>query len=435
MISKKILAVFKREYFIRVKSKGFIIGIFALPVIILFGIIVTIVLSEYYTTEQKRIYVIDQTGFIFDDFVLQFPDTLDNGDLIYDFIKKDVQAVEEEAVFETIQKEVIDEVVDGYIYIPSDLVESRRLRYAARNVSINSEQRVFASAISRIIINRRLENLGLSAEDIRREMQLGQVRIDTPQITDEGEVQSSGGVNFAIAYLLTFLLYISLFIFGAMMMRSVLEEKTQRITETIISSIKPFDLLSGKLAGICAVGITQLTIWGIFIYIPVTFGESIILRFAPGASEVIQFLALIHFSTFTLIMVIVLFILGFILYASMFAAIGAIVNTDDEAQQLQLFVMAPIMLQYFFFFAVVENPESSMAYWASVFPLFTPILMTARLSLLEPQIPDGFFLSIFLLIITVIAIMKLVSKIYRVGILMYGKRPSLKELIKWLKYS
>jgi len=266
-------------------------------------------------------------------------------------------------------------------------------------------------------------------------MARGRIRLNTPQVTEEGEVESSGGVNVAIAYILTYLLFLTLMIYGQMVMRSVIEEKTQRITETIVSSVKPFELMAGKITGICALGITQLADWGFIILIAIVYGESIINRFAPEAAEIIRLIHLIHFSGTTFIFFIIFFILGFVLYASLYAAIGAMVNTEDEAQQLQFPIILPIIIQYMLFFIIVQRPESNMAYWTSIIPFFTSILMTARLSVMEPQLPDGLFLSLFLMIITVVLTVMLVSKIYRVGILMYGKRPSIKELVKWIRYS
>jgi len=445
MLSKKIIAVIKREFLTRIKTKGFIIGTLLLPLLMLLIMGGVVIFAIFMTDEQKTIYVIDQTGRIFEEFEQQFPDTLNNGERVYKFIEKKVAPAlsvvphgiqsDKDAALEQFRKQILNKEIDGYIYIPEDVIESREVKYAARNVTNFEEQTRFTNALSRIVTNIRLENLGLSAEEIRREMTLGRIRLNTPQVTERGEVESSGGVNVAIAYILTYLLFLTLMIYGQMVMRSVIEEKTQRITETIVSSVKPFELMAGKITGICALGITQLAVWGFIILIPIVYGESIINRFAPEAAEIIRLVRLVHFSGTTFIFFIIFFILGFMLYASMYAAIGAMVNTEDEAQQLQFPIILPIIIQYMLFFIIVQRPESNMAYWMSIIPFFTSILMTARLSVMEPQMPDGLFLSVFLMIITVVLLVMLVSKIYRVGILMYGKRPSIKELIKWVRYS
>lgn len=445
MLSKKVFAVIKREFLTRIKTKGFIIGTLLLPLLMLLIMGSVVVFAIFMSEEQKTIYVIDETGRIFGDFEQQFPDTLNNGERVYKFIEKKVAPAlsmnpsgvqpDIDTALEQFRRKILNEEIDGYIYIPEDVIESREVKYAARNVSNFEEQNRFTNALSRIVTNIRLENLGLSAEEIRREMALGRIRLNTPQVTERGEVESSGGVNFAVAYVLTYLLLLTLMIYGQMVMRSVIEEKTQRITETIVSSVKPFELMAGKITGICGLGITQLAVWGFIILIPIVYGESIINRFAPEAADIIRLIHLIHFSGTTFVFFIIFFILGFVLYASMYAAIGAIVNTEDEAQQLQFLIILPIIIQYMLFFMIIQRPESNMAYWMSIIPFSASILMTARLSVMEPQIPDGLYLSVFLMIITVVLMVMLVSKIYRVGILMYGKRPSIKELIKWVRYS
>ncbi|MCH8287159.1 ABC transporter permease [candidate division KSB1 bacterium] len=154
-----------------------------------------------------------------------------------------------------------------------------------------------------------------------------------------------------------------------------------------------------------------------------------------NSAELVTIINQIDISFSIVAFFVIFFVLGYLLYASMFAAIGAIVNTTEEAGQLQFFVMMPIIIQFLMFFSVSQNPDTDVAYWFSLFPFFTPILMFARVSVMSPQIPDGAYLSIFVMLVTVILMLKLVSKIYRVGILMYGKRPSLKELIKWVRYS
>ncbi|MFC1553653.1 ABC transporter permease [candidate division KSB1 bacterium] len=434
MFSNKVFTVIKREYLTRLKTKGFIIGTFLLPILMILMIAGVVAFGLLVAEEQRKIVMVDQTGEIFEQFTSYFPDTLDNGEKVYDFIDGSSYSGTIDDKIEIFKEQVLSKEIDGYIVIPEDLYDSLTIKYSARNVSNLEESSRFTGALNRLIQNKRLEELELSPNVIRRLMST-RVRIETRQVTKEGEIESSSEVNAGLAYLLTILLYITLLVYGAMVMRSVLEEKTQRITETIVSSIKPLQLLGGKIAGICSLGITQLLIWGIVIYIPVAFGEGLINRFAPQAAGVLEFIKLIHFSPLTFVFFIVFFILGFVLYSALFAVVGSIVNTEDEAQQLQLPVMIPIIFQYVLFFFVVQHPESDTSYWVSLIPFFTPILMLARLSVLEPQIPDGLFLSVILTVITVILVLKLTSKIYRVGILMYGKRPNLKELMKWIKYS
>ena len=434
MVSKKLIAVIKREYIVRLKTKGFIIGTFLFP-LILFAIIAgSIVLSMKNIQEPKTIVIIDQTGVMYDEFVKQLSDTLSSGEPLYHFTRQDIAPDQLETVSAQLQKRIIAKEIDGYLIIPQNVLETRRAKYAARSVSNFLEMSQFSSTLSRIGANIRLEKLGISPEKIRKEMDLGRIALDTPKITKQGEVKSRIEVNYIIAYILTFFLYIMLIIYGVMIMRSVLEEKTQRITETIISSIRPFELLAGKIIGISALGITQLLVWGIIILLPLAVGVSFITHFSPDVVELFSNIKLVHISLLTIAFFFFFFVLGFLLYASFFAAVGAIVNSEDEAQQLQIYIMLPIIIQYLIFFTIVQNPESSLAYWTSIIPFFTPILMLARMSVLDPQIPDGLWLSVVLLVVTTYLTIKVTAKIYRIGILMYGKRPSLKEVYKWVKY-
>ena len=434
MVSKKLIAVIKREYIIRLKTKGFIIGTFLFP-LIMFGLMVgAAFMSAQSGIESKAIVVIDQTGIMYDELVKQMSDTLDTGEPLYRFEKQTAAVEQLDSVSANLQKRIIAKDIDGYLIIPENILETRRVKYASRGSGNLRETNQFSSVLSQIASNLRLEKLGVSPETIRREMALGRITIETPKVTEKGEVSSSSEVNYILAYVLTFLLYMMLIMYGVMIMRSILEEKTQRITETIVSSIKPFELLTGKIIGISALGITQLVIWGAVIFLPIIFSSSVITAVAPQATELLSYVKYVHLSPFTFTFFFVFFVLGFLLYSSLFAAIGAMVNTEDEAQQIQFPVMLPIIIQYIMFFSIVQNPESNFAYWTSIIPFFTPILMLARLSVLDPQIPDGFWLSIILLIVTTYLIMKVTAKIYRVGILMYGKRPNVKELYKWVRY-
>ena len=435
MVSKKVFAVIKREYLTRVRTKGFIITTLLMPVLMVVFMFGVIIFEKVFKPDQKIYYVVDQTGRIFGEFERMLPDTLATGEKKYVLIEQKTGTGSLDALAAGFQQDVIDEKVDGYIVIPEDVLESRRVKYAARNISNVEEQRKLRSILSQIVTNIRLENLGLSPEDIHREMAQGRIFLDTPQITAEGEIKASGRANMVLTMFLGFLLYFLLIMSGVMVMQSVLEEKTQRITETVVASVKPFELMTGKLIGICGLGITQILVIGLFVLGIGLQSNTIFGRFGAGANDIFDIFNQINVSFTTLFFFVVFFVLGYVLYASMFVAIGAIVNTQEEAGQLQFPVILPIILQFLMFFSVSQNPDTTTAFWVSIIPFLTPILMFTRVSVMAPQIPSGAFLSIGLMILTVILMMIVVSKIYRIGILMYGKRPTIKELIKWVKYS
>jgi len=325
--------------------------------------------------------------------------------------------------------------IDGYFVVPEDIIESRQVRYSARSVSNFDEQQDFARGLSRIVANFRLERKGFSPEEIRREMSLGYVRLVSSQVTDEGEIEKSGTSSFILTYFLTYLLFLLIMVYGQTLMRSVIEEKTQRITETIISSVKPIELMFGKLSGVCLLGLTQLAILGLFVLAAATYGEPVFIKFGVKTPQILNIIRQIEFTPAVFSFMLIYFLLGYVLYACLYAAIGAIVNTEDEGTQYQFPVIILVMLGYFMMFTVAQNPDTPRALWVSLIPFFTPIVMFARIAVSDPIIPSGAYISIVIMIVFILGILWLVSKIYRVGILMYGKKPSLKEAIKWIRYS
>lgn len=423
----------KREFMTRARTKGFIIGTLLFPLILAFlfgGIYLTRILFQ---ASGKTYYVIDQTGRMFAELTSSFTDTLSNGQPAYRFILKHAGGDLEDSLM-VFQNEVMNKKIDGYLFIPADVIDSREVRYAARNVSDFEEQEDFRNVISRIVTNMRLERLGLSSRQIREEMAMGRVNLLSRQITDEGEIQKGGVPSFVLAYLLTYVLLLLMMIYGQTLMRSIIEEKSQRITETILSSIRPMDLMIGKLAGICGLGLTQLVVFGGMIYIFAVYGEPILQKLGVNMPDIVQFIKQVHFTPAIFIFMILFFLLGFVFFSLMFAAVGAMVNTEDEGQQFQMPLVFIIMIGYFIMFTVARNPETSMAFWASLIPFFTPLVMFARITVSDPIIPSGTYLSIFTMILSIVLLTMVVAKIYRVGILMYGKKPSLKETLKWIRY-
>jgi len=431
----KTLAIIKREYVTRVRTKGFIIGTLLFPAILVLlggGIFL---FAEFFQPSTKTYFIIDRTGRIYDEFVKLMPDTLANGEPEFVFVNKKVSARELEDSVREFQGLVRQKEIDGYIVIPEDVVESRRVRYTARSVGNFEEQREIAGALSRIVTNFRLEQKGLSPEEIHAEMRLGRIRLESLQVTEEGEVQKSGAASFGLTYVLCYVMLLVIMIYGVMVMRSVIEEKSQRITETIISSVSPIDLMVGKLIGICSLGITQLLVFGIIGLLVVQYGEVVFIRFGINTPEILDFIRNIPFSITVFIFMILYFFMGFVFYASLYAAVGAIVNTEDEGQQFQFPIVILIIVGFFIMFSVAQNPETTMAFWISLIPFFTPIVMFARVTVTDPALPDGVYLSIFTMLASTVLLIMLVAKIYRVGILMYGKKPSLKEVVKWIRYS
>lgn len=435
MLSKKVFAVISREFLTRAKTKGFIIGtlIFPLMLVLIFGGI--FLFSMLFKPASRTYYVVDQTGRIYDEFIRMLPDTLKDGQLKYKFIKQDVSLKEvDSTLLAQYQQLVRNKKIDGYLVIPENIVESREVRYSAKSVSDFEQQSEFSRALSRIVSNIRLENMGLSPDEIRREMSLGNIRLVSHQVTEKGEIEKSGISSFVLTYFLTYIMLLMIMIYGATLMRSVIEEKSQRITETIISSIKPIELMVGKILGICGLGLTQLILMGLIILALVHFGESLFVRMGLNIPELLQVIRQINFSPAVFIFMILFFLMGFVFFSSLFAAVGAMVTSEDEGQHMQMPLVFLVLIGYFVMFSVAKNPETPMALWSSLIPFFTPIVMFARIAVSDPILPSGAIVSIFTMLLSTILLIWLVAKIYRVGILMYGKKASFKEAIKWIRY-
>jgi ABC-2 type transport system permease protein len=224
-------------------------------------------------------------------------------------------------------------------------------------------------------------------------------------------------------------LYLTLAIYGLITMRSVLEEKTSRIVEVLISAVRPFQLLTGKIVGVAGVAFTQYMIWIVSAALLGTYGANAVNTLRPAAD-----FPHIHLSTGLLIYPVIYFVLGYLLYASLYAAVGAACSNEQDAQQLQMLVTLPLIFSFVMYIMVVRDPNSHTVVLLSEIPFFSPILMVLRIALETPPFWQ-IGLSIVLLALTTAGVAYFSGRIYRVGILMYGKRPSVVELLRWVKYS
>lgn len=292
------------------------------------------------------------------------------------------------------------------------------------------------------------------------------VSVQTKKIDESGEVkETSTGIAMALAYIFGLLMYMLVFIFGSQVMRGVIEEKTSRVVEVIISSVKPVQLMMGKIIGIALVGLTQFLIW-VFLTIGITTGIKSVILEKSGITEVTQTMPqnlmeenqivsdnaktqdispeLMEFTKLfdsamnqpwllIIFSFIFYFITGYLLYASVFAAIGSAVDNETETQQFMLPVTIPIIIGLMVAMGTMQNPESPLAFWCSLIPLTSPIVMMARIPFGVPYWQIG--LSMILMLVTFIGFVWMAAKIYRTGILMYGKKTSWKEMWKWLRYS
>jgi ABC-2 type transport system permease protein len=331
-----------------------------------------------------------------------------------------------------LQDNVRKEKIDGYIVITKDQIESGK---TFTMVTGGSGGLSFVSSVKSDLQNAvrgvRLKQAG--ASDRVLTVLQSQPTLITSKLTREGgQTKSNTALLFGLGYVMAFIIYIAIFGYGGYMMRSVIDEKTSRIYEIVVSSAKPSELLMGKIAGIGALGVTQFIIWIGAAVLAVTLSGSAFSQFA-GA----QTAALLHNLPSIIgikmgIYFIVFFILGFLLYGSMLAAIASAVDSSSDTQQMMLPVFIPVIISIILLGQVAQQPNSSLAVISSLIPFFSPVLMVGRIPITTvPVWQIG--LSILLLLISVAICLYLGAKIYRVGILSYGKSANFKELLKWVK--
>lgn len=422
---RRIISVIKREYIQIVRTKGFIIGTILGPVLMASFIVVPIVISTVSVGQQEKIGVIDLSQEIFGALDKKLDHRLKDGTRRY-LLEKYGPSADPEMLRKDLNKRVLDRELSAYIFIPKNISEGGSAEYVSQHVSDFDKLKNINEALNSVVIENRLKKEGLDpgkiAQYIRR------VEFKTIKVTKKGEEEETGG-TFLISYLLVIILYMTLFFYGAIIMRGVIEEKTSRVVEIVLSSLKPFELMAGKILGIAAVGFTQYAIWAIFGFSASRYSRSLISSFFPSASG----FKLPSIPPYIFIYFVVFFILGYFLYGTVYAAIGSMVNSEKEAQQLlfpvTMFLIVPILLMMF----VMRAPNSTFSVVLSLIPFFAPILMLLRICVFMPSfIQVGG--SIVILLLTIFLMVWLTAKIYRVGILMYGKRPSFQEIIKWIRY-
>ena len=425
----KILLVVKREYLTRVRTKSFILSTLLSPLafIVMMGIVayVSIVDEEI----EKTVGIIDETGVLYDKLIEQNSSRyLDVSDLSTDSVK-------------TI---VLNGDMDGYIILNEQNINNTTLPTLVYGGSggilfIQSVE----SDVRNVLRDERLASSSVS-DEVRAIFET-QYKIESVKLTEDGEEEDNAVFGALFGFILGLLIFMGVFGYGAVLMRSVIEEKINRIVEVIVSSVKPIELMMGKLLGVCVLAITQFAIWilayiGLSIVaapIAATFLGAQTANLPDGAKEISSSFDPSKLEAFVVdpiifIYFIVFFIIGFMIYAAIFAAIGVAVDSEQDTQQFMIPVMAPIMIGYFLNLRVIENPDSVIAVVSSLIPLTAPINMISRIAATEvPMIQ--ILGSLALMILTFIGLMWLAAKIYRVGILMYGKKPSYKELAKWIR--
>ncbi|MCX5753617.1 MAG: ABC transporter permease [Candidatus Krumholzibacteria bacterium] len=415
----KLLKVAKREYLDRVRKKSFLIGTILGPVLMAGWILVPGLLMKNAPEGRTVLAVVDITRSLYAGFEASLDDTLSDGSRM--FVLRNVPATGDQldGVKKGLSAEVAAGAIEGYIVFPPDMVEKGTATYFGKKVSnIRTLERI-ENALNETVVAKRLAVQGLEYAKVTE--MLRRVKVETVQVLKGGEKAGGFEQTFLTSFVFIMILYMTILLWGIAVQRSIIEEKNNRVVEVLLSSLKPFDLMAGKIMGVGAVGLTQYAIWGIF-----AIGIS---SYALSSGQFAQF---VSFEPATIAFFVLFFVLGFLFYSTMFAGIGAICNTDQEAQQLQTPISMCLMVTFLIPLAVMQNPDGTFSTVLSLIPFFAPILMFMRINILMPPAWQ-IALSVAILLASIYIAGVLSAKIFRVGILMYGKRPDLREVFKWLK--
>lgn len=428
---RKIGLIFRREYWTRVKKKSFIILTLVVPLSIVLLMSLQFIVMAL-STQKVRVAVIDDTG--------SFAQRLQDTPTLY--FKK----VNEPLA--SFRQTYAEQGYDGILHIPPIEVQQQRpagIVYISDNVLGLSVKTHMQDALREEVQRQRAEKLGISATQYNS---LQDVRIN---IEEEGSSGNSTGTSIAImvGMLMGFVMYFVIFIYGNMVMRGVMEEKSSRIVEVILSSVSPFQLMMGKILGIGAVGLTQFAIWAIFMFLLNILGGVALSTMFGGNTPALNtsnanqelttdmieamFQQLQALPIFTLIGAFFFFFcVGYLLYAALFAGFASAINDESDAQTLTLPISIPVVISVFILVAMMENPYSNLAFWTSLFPLTSPIIMPARVAF--GVATWELALSMLLALLTAIGAVWAAAKIYRTGILLYGKKVNFAEIAKWVSY-
>jgi ABC-2 type transport system permease protein len=437
---RNIFLVIKREYLVRVKKKSFLVMTLLGPLLFV-AFYATVFWVAMGSVDTKTVQVLDESGL----FEKKFKDSE-----ILKFVFTDKSIDSAKAAFPS-------SGANALVYIPANVIKTpKSVRiYAAKNVSMDLKSEIEK------VIEKEIEDIKLAEAGITHkilENSRVNVNSETISLSEEGEKTSSSGAATVIGGVCAFLIYMSVFIYGTQVMRGITEEKTSRIVEVIISSVKPFHLMLGKIIGVALVGLTQFVLW-ILLTTALTSAASAIMagrmskdsaqiaqemqkaqmpnQGMPGSNvdnPVTEVLGAVASLNIPLIIGCFLFYYlgGYLLYSALFGAVGAAVDNDADTQQFMLPITLPIIFSFIFAQFVLRDPDGSLAFWTSIIPFTSPIIMMVRIPFGVPA--WELVLSMVLLILGFMGTTWIAARIYRVGILMYGKKVSYKELVKWIFY-
>ena len=414
-MSAKLWAIVKREYIERVRTKAFVIGTILGP-LVMAGMMIVPALAARSKGKPLHVAVLAADAGLRQAVEAALREAKVDGRARFDVEPE--AALTADAPEAALKQAVLEKRLDGYLALAADAVSSASASYYGRNVTNRIDLRTMERTVSTVLVARRLASAGLDpgkVKDLTRELDMKTIRI-----SDKGEREDQGAATI-LAVILLMMMYASILLWGQAVLTSVIEEKTSRVVEVMASGVSPTMLLLGKLLGVGSAGLTQFLVWSASL-----FGVSL-------ASGSMGAFSMPEITPLMLVSFVVFFLLGFFFYASLYAAIGASVNTVQEAQGLVFPVMLPIIMAMISFPAVLEAPEGPLAVTVSMIPGMSPLIMFLRIVVLQPPMWQ-ILLSIALLVLGILGVVWIAARVYRVGILMYGKRPTFPEIVRWVRH-
>jgi ABC-2 type transport system permease protein len=446
MRAEAVLTVAKREYLTRVKSKGFWIATLLLPI----AMAALTILPSLIAMRAKatlRVALVDDAGGLGETLKARLSGEAAPDDALEEdaATKQGLERIEEQArassslfvpelvpagadrdaLRRELDRRVLAGEIDAWVWLSREGLAENEVEYHAESVSNFITQERLASVVSKVVAESRLAAAGLDAKRVAELTE--EIDLKTLRVSEAGSREEAGMAGFFLAYFLFFLLYMVVVLYGQQVMNGVLEEKTSRIVEVLLATVQPIELMVGKLAGIGAAGLTQLVIWLGTLAALSAPAVMTAMALAPGGNlPQVSGALLVHF--------LILFLLGFALFATLYAAVGAATNNVQEAQQFAGFLVIFLVAPIFFLVPIINDPDSTLAVVLSMIPLFTPLLMMLRIAVKMP--PLWQIVTAYLLTAAFVAFLVWVcARIYRVGILMYGKKPTFQELWRWIRYA
>ncbi|HEV2801368.1 MAG TPA: ABC transporter permease [Pyrinomonadaceae bacterium] len=449
---KKLLVIIRREYLGRVRTKGFVISCLLGPVLMIGFTVVPGLLITMQTGGATKVAVVDQTGRMYEavrESLLanrdregddgereQQPSTVEStpdrdaqmqqaakamgGRYELEQVATGGRSVEE--IKGELNARVLKGELNAYVVLPEKILEEGRAEFYGRNVSDPITNAQLRQSLNRAVVEQRLREANIDQTRVRQ-LSKG-ITLETTKVSESG-LERDSGLGFGVAMFVGLFIYMAILMYGQIILSSVVEEKTTRVSEVLFSSVKPFHLMAGKLAGVALVAITQYLIWAVAFGAFALYGVGMLAASGMNVPLPSVPVSLVGYG-------LLFFVLGFLMYATIYLIVAAMVTTEKEAGQMAMPVIFLSVISIYLAFPVIRNPNSSFSFWVSIAPFFSPITMLVRIVTETPPFWQ-IALSVAVGAATIVFFVWLAARIYRIGMLMYGKSANIPEVVRWLR--